>query len=171
MTELQNGEIKRDDNIKINYHGKEKVQGVEADKINIIGTGTDFIPKTQMWFNEDQVVKVTLEGEEIPAVMVNSFMNGALYNQFSPFVYLKKDDLAKINEFQTAKKSTKDRYLAGKNVEILEYNVQDLSSYGLRSGIISFADFKHFLLLESYQLTTMDKNRIDYQIKKIEFQN
>lgn len=124
-----------------------------------------------MWFNGDEVVKVTLEGEEIPAVMVNNFMNGALYNLFSPFIYLKKDDLSNISEFQAAEKSTKDRYLAGRNIEIIEYNIQDLSSYGLQSGIISFADFKQFLLLESYQITTLDKNRIGYQIKKLELQN
>lgn len=169
MIETEAGKLTRKLKIEINHEGKKELQGIETNKVTIQGTGTDEIPFTQIWFDGEEVVKVVVDDQELPPVMAKDFAEGMLSSALAPFMYFEEYDLEDAEEFKIAKVRRRKRVLAGKEVQVTEYYMENLGEYGLKSGVISIAKFEDFLLLENYKVVTLDGIGINYILEEIEF--
>lgn len=169
MTEKENENFIRKLQIEINNAGKEKLQGTETDKITIKGSGTDEIPFTQIWFDGEKIVKLIVDNQELPPVMAQDFVDEIFSSALAPFLYFKEYSLEDAENFQTAEVNKRNRNLDEKNVQVTEYEMGNLAEYGLKSGVISIAEFEDFLIIENYKALTLDDIEVNYRLEEIEF--
>lgn len=169
MREIKDGKLIRKLQLEINHLGKEEIQGIETDKITVQGTGTDEIPFTQIWIDGKDIVKIIVEDQELPPAMAKDFAGDMLSSAVAPFMYFKEYDLEDAEKFKTVEVRRRNRVLAEKEVQVTEYYMENLGEYGLESGVISIAEFEDFLLLENYNVVTVDGIGINYILEEVEF--
>ncbi|MGM0410864.1 MAG: hypothetical protein ACQEQF_08855 [Bacillota bacterium] len=169
LTEKRDGEIFRENYIKIKHEGKKKIRGTETDKVVLNGEGTEEIPVMEFWFEKDEnkLVKLIVDNQEIPPESAENMIDSILQAVFHPFVFYKQYNLSEYKEFESAEISKSTKKYSEKEYNVTTIKMNNLKRYELESGVMSIADFNDFLLVVSYDLVTLDDQNMKYTVESL----
>lgn len=168
FTSFTEGEEVQQLGIKFQYQGKEKVAGLEADKI-LIETSTreiEEIAQMTFWLNNGEIVKMQQNKQEIPASIVNTMKGQILQPIFFPFYHF--EDL-KLKEIASVGKVTRSKeIISEREVDIIKVEANNLTEYELESATIELANFEDFMMTMSFSYITLDETEADYEEGRFE---
>ncbi|MGM0500897.1 MAG: hypothetical protein ACQERJ_00070 [Bacillota bacterium] len=171
IVEKRDGELIAENQITIDHHGKEKIKGVETDKVTVLGEKETGIPLIKLWVKRDsnEFKKIIINDQQVPVATAGNMVDNLLKSAFHPFLYFKQSKLSEYQDYESSNMETSTRVLGGKEVEVNKIEINKPSAYGLESGVVSIANFDDFSLLSSYEVLTLEKRKINYTIEEVKF--
>lgn len=172
--------LKRDDNkiqdsiIEYQYHGKEKIQDVETDKVsfkitNKMSEEEDMPSSMILWIENienNEIKQMEVDGETIPTGMGEKMAEVWLQPILLPFRSLKEINLQEVKEWGEVTRSQET--VAGKEVDIFEIQLENIPEANFDSATGRIAKFEDFSMVIGYDYVSSKENMdIQFNIEKL----
>jgi hypothetical protein len=163
----KNGEKNIDTNMKYTYLGKEKINGIETDKISIeiadkIQENTP--NKIYFWFADNKVKQMQIDEQVLSENMASMMADRFLNTIFSPLKQLEQYNIAEFKKVGKVTKYTEN--YEGNDLNITKIEVQNIPEYELKYGMTEIAELKNTSIVLAYEyISSESKNQVNFKVQ------
>lgn len=151
--------------IKYSYQGQEKVRGKTSDKIVV--SGGDKIARMEIWLAEEEIVKMKVEEQLIPAETARPMIDQFLKKVFFPYSFFEETAENKIKVSEGEVVERKEKTIGDFEAEIIKIKLKNLEEYNIKSGTVQIAKAKELMTLVNYNLITRDNLELIFAVQSI----